>query len=131
MLVGSLTQVNAEDVGASVTEASTIGESPYVSSQAKQALQKAIVEVSGRTALTSSQVVMEDTAKSLDADRQKGVEIIKSVFDELPENVRKFVTGLSFYQKSDGYYGLTQSLAGSTRLNTQYYNLQNFDPLLV
>ena len=130
MLVGSLTQVNAEDVGASVTEASTIGESPYVSSQAKLALQKAIAEVNGRTAFTSNQVVMEDTAKSLDADRQKGVEIIKSVFDELPENVRKFVTGLSFYQKSDGYYGLTQSLAGSTRLNTQYYNLSKFDQSL-
>ena len=73
---------------------------------------------------------MEDTAKSLDVDKQKGVEIIKSAFDKLPENVRKFVTGLSFYQKSDGYYGLTQSLAGSTRLNTQYYNLQNFDQSL-
>lgn len=38
MLVGSVTQVNAEDVGVSVTETSKAGERPYVSSQAKLAL---------------------------------------------------------------------------------------------
>ena len=130
MLIGGIPTFDSYDNHVFATESTIQSESPYVSQQAKLALQKAIAEVNGRTAFTSNQVVMEETAKSLDADRQKGVGIIKEAFDELPENVRKFVTGLSFYQKSDGYYGLTQSLAGSTRLNTQYYNLQNFDQAL-
>ena len=92
----------------------------------KEALQQAINQVNERSAFTSNQVVMEETAQNLDQDRQTGVGYILKALDSLPESIRKFVTGLSFYQKSDGYYGLTQSLAGSTRLNTQYYNLQNF-----
>lgn len=130
MLIGGISTFDCYDNHVFAIESTTQSQSPYVSQQAKEALQQAINQVNERSAFTSSQVVMEDTAKSLDADKQKGVEIIKSAFDALPENVRKFVTGLSFYQKSDGYYGLTQSLAGSTRLNTQYYNLQNFDQSL-
>ena len=102
----------------------------YVSQQAKEALQQAINQVNERSAFTSNQVVMEETAQNLDQDRQTGVGYILKALDSLPESIRKFVTGLSFYQKSDGYYGLTQSLAGSTRLNTQYYNLQKFDQSL-
>ena len=130
MLIGGIPTFDSYDNHVFATESTIQSESPYVSQQAKEALQQAINQVNERSAFTSNQVVMEETAQNLDQDRQTGVGYILKALDSLPESIRKFVTGLSFYQKSDGYYGLTQSLAGSTRLNTQYYNLQNFDQAL-
>ncbi|NME48959.1 mucin-binding protein [Enterococcus cecorum] len=123
MLIGGIPTFDSYDNHVFATESTIQSESPYVS-------QQAINQVNERSAFTSNQVVMEETAQNLDQDRQTGVGYILKALDSLPESIRKFVTGLSFYQKSDGYYGLTQSLAGSTRLNTQYYNLQNFDQSL-
>ncbi|CAI3250745.1 LPXTG cell wall anchor domain-containing protein [Enterococcus cecorum] len=130
MLIGGIPTFDSYDNHVFATESTIQSESPYVSQQAKEALQQAINQVNERSAFTSNQVVMEETAQNLDQDRQTGVGYILKALDSLPESIRKFVTGLSFYQKADGYYGLTQSLAGSTRLNTQYYNLQNFDQAL-
>ena len=130
MLIGGIPTFDSYDNHVFATESTIQSESPYVSQQAKEALQQEINQVNERSAFTSNQVVMEETAQNLDQDRQTGVGYILKALDSLPESIRKFVTGLSFYQKSDGYYGLTQSLAGSTRLNTQYYNLQNFDQAL-
>ena len=130
MLIGGIPTFDSYDNHVFATESTIQSESPYVSQQAKEALQQAINQVNERSAFTSNQVVMEETAQNLDQDRQTGVGYILKALDSLPESIRKFVTGLSFYQKADGYYGLTQSLAGSTRLNTQYYNLQNFDQSL-
>ena len=130
MLIGGIPTFDSYDNHVFATESTIQSESPYVSQQAKEALQQAINQVNERSTFTSNQVVMEETAQNLDQDRQTGVGYILKALDSLPESIRKFVTGLSFYQKSDGYYGLTQSLAGSTRLNTQYYNLQDFDQAL-
>ena len=130
MLIGGIPTFDSYDNHVFAIESTIQSESPYVSQQAKEALQQAINQVNERSAFTSNQVVMEETAQNLDQDRQTGVGYILKALDSLPESIRKFVTGLSFYQKADGYYGLTQSLAGSTRLNTQYYNLQNFDQAL-
>ncbi|WP_171315476.1 mucin-binding protein [Enterococcus cecorum] len=130
MLIGGITTFDSYDNHVFATESTIQSESPYVSQQAKESLQQAINQVNERSAFTSNQVVMEETAQNLDQNRQTGVGYILKALDSLPESIRKFVTGLSFYQKADGYYGLTQSLAGSTRLNTQYYNLQNFDQAL-
>ena len=130
MLIGGIPTFDSYDNHVFATESTIQSESPYVSQQAKESLQQAINQVNERSAFTSNQVVMEETAQSLDQNRQTGVGYILKALDSLPESIRKFVTGLSFYQKADGYYGLTQSLAGSTRLNTQYYNLQNFDQAL-
>ena len=130
MLIGGITTFDSYDNHVFATESTIQSESPYVSQQAKEALQQAINQVNERSAFTSNQAVMEETAQNLDQNRQTGVGYILKALDSLPESIRKFVTGLSFYQKADGYYGLTQSLAGSTRLNTQYYNLQNFDQAL-
>ena len=99
----------------------------YVSQRAKDAMMKALAETSERQAYTGDQIKYEDTAQNLDADRQEGTKRIIAAFDKLPENLRKFVTYMSFYQKQDGYYGLTDSLNGKTWLNTQYYNLNAFD----
>ncbi|WP_171331990.1 mucin-binding protein [Enterococcus cecorum] len=129
MLIGGI-PIDMNDNPVFATESTPQSQSPYVSQQAKEALQQAINQVNERSAFTSNQVVMEETAQNLDQNRQTGVGYILKALDSLPESIRKFVTGLSFYQKADGYYGLTQSLAGSTRLNTQYYNLQNFDQAL-
>ena len=101
--------------------------SSYVSQRAKDAMMKALAETSERQAYTGDQIKYEDTAQNLDADRQEGTKRIIAAFDKLPENLRKFVTYMSFYQKQDGYYGLTDSLSGKTWLNTQYYNLNAFD----
>ena len=120
---GSKTDDNKSTEG----KTSEVQHTSYVSQRAKDAMMKALAETSERQAYTGDQIKYEDTAQNLDADRQEGTKRIIAAFNKLPENLRKFVTYMSFYKKQDGYYGLTDSLSGKTWLNTQYYNLNAFD----
>ena len=97
MLIGGIPTFDSYDNHVFATESTIKSESPYVSQQAKEALQQAINQVNERSAFTSNQVVMEETAQNLDQDRQTGVGYILKALDSLPESIRKFVTGLSFY----------------------------------
>lgn len=130
MLVSGLTQVDADEVNSVTSSLDNISSSPYVSVKAKQSLQLAIEQISNRNAFIAVQSVMEDTAQNLDVDKQTGVQAIKSAFDELPETIRKFVRGVSFYQAVNGQFGDTDSINGVSRLNTNYYNINSFDQSL-
>ena len=100
--------------------------SPYVSEQAKQAVQDNLAPLAKSTtpAPTASQIYKENStdASKLTAD-DKAVEAEnKEAFDKLPDSVRRRVKSVTIEKKENGNLGYTASISGNVTLNAQYFH---------
>ena len=100
--------------------------SPYVSEQAKQAVQDNLAPLAKSTtpAPTASQIYKENStdASKLTADDKVVEAENKEAFDKLPDSVRRRVKSVTIEKKENGNLGYTASISGNVTLNAQYFH---------
>ena len=100
--------------------------SPYVSEQAKQAVQDNLASLAKSTtpAPTASQIYKENPtdASKLTADDKVVEAESKEAFDKLPDSVRRRVKSVTIEKKENGNLGHTASISGNVTLNAQYFH---------
>ena len=100
--------------------------SPYVSEQAKQAVQDNLAPLAKSTtpAPTASQIYKENStdASKLTADDEVVEAENKEAFDKLPDSVRRRVKSVTIEKKENGNLGYTASISGNVTLNAQYFH---------
>lgn len=100
--------------------------SPYVSEQAKQAVQDNLTPLAKSTtpAPTASQIYKENPtdASKLTADDKVVEAENKEAFDKLPDSVRRRVKSVTIEKKENGNLGYTASISGNVTLNAQYFH---------
>ena len=100
--------------------------SPYVSEQAKQAVQDNLAPLAKSTtpAPIASQIYKENPtdASKLTADDKVVEAENKEAFDKLPDSVRRRVKSVTIEKKENGNLGYTASISGNVTLNTQYFH---------
>ena len=100
--------------------------SPYVSEQAKQAVQDNLAPLAKSTtpAPTASQIYKENPtdASKLTADDKVVEAENKEAFDKLPDSVRRRVKSVTIEKKENGNLGYTASISGNVTLNAQYFH---------
>lgn len=100
--------------------------SPYVSEQAKQAVQDNLAPLAKSTtpAPIASQIYKENPtdASKLTADDKVVEAENKEAFDKLPDSVRRRVKSVTIEKKENGNLGYTASISGNVTLNAQYFH---------
>lgn len=100
--------------------------SPYVSEQAKQAVQDNLAPLAKSTtpAPIASQIYKENPtdASKLTADDKVVEAENKESFDKLPDSVRRRVKSVTIEKKENGNLGYTASISGNVTLNAQYFH---------
>jgi von willebrand factor-binding protein len=100
--------------------------SPYVSEQAKRAVQDNLAPLAKSTtpAPTASQIYKENPtdASKLTADDKVVEAESKEAFDKLPDSVRRRVKSVTIEKKENGNLGHTASISGNVTLNAQYFH---------
>ena len=100
--------------------------SPYVSEQAKQAVQDNLAPLAKSTtpAPTAFQIYKENStdASKLTADDKVVEAENKEAFDKLPDSVRRRVKSVTIEKKENGNLGYTASISGNVTLNAQYFH---------
>lgn len=100
--------------------------SPYVSEQAKQAVQDNLAPLAKSTtpAPIASQIYKENPtdASKLTADDKVVEAENKEAFDKLPNSVRRRVKSVTIEKKENGNLGYTASISGNVTLNAQYFH---------